>query len=196
MTELNNTETKSRRVQLLIKPSIYEGLKEAAKKENTSVNNLVNDRLNSKSRAQKPVRAPKIKAYTTDEVAKILKVTRRTVYHYIKTGSLKTAKVGKYWKVTTDNLNDFIEHGTHNNIAKVKEIPPSWDQEYKNECLHFSKGLQNIRAIAYRIAEVTRLFDGHLDRPDKIDKALFDAMEENVRMACNQIEFIQEELCK
>lgn len=49
-----------------------------------------------------------IKVYALDEVADILKVTRRTVYTYIKTGKLKAAKIGKYWRVTQESLQEFL----------------------------------------------------------------------------------------
>ncbi|MGO4926907.1 helix-turn-helix domain-containing protein [Streptococcus alactolyticus] len=48
-----------------------------------------------------------------EEVANILKVTRRTIYNYIKSGDLKAVKMGKYWRVSEANLQDFIEHGTN-----------------------------------------------------------------------------------
>jgi len=53
-----------------------------------------------------------IKVYTLDEVVDILKVTRRTLYTYIKEGNLKAVKMGKYWRITQENLQDFITHGT------------------------------------------------------------------------------------
>ena len=53
-----------------------------------------------------------IKTYTLEEVVEILKVTRRTIYNYIKNGDLKAVKMGKYWRVSETNLQDFIEHGT------------------------------------------------------------------------------------
>lgn len=53
-----------------------------------------------------------LKTYTPEEVADILKVTRRTVYNYIKKGSLKAVKMGKYLRVSEANLQDFIDHGT------------------------------------------------------------------------------------
>ena len=40
-----------------------------------------------------------LKLYTIAEVADILKVTERTVYNYIKIGSLKAAKIGKLWRI-------------------------------------------------------------------------------------------------
>ncbi len=53
-----------------------------------------------------------IKVYTVDEVAELLHVTRRTVYSYVKAGSLKATKIGKYWKITVKNLEEFLEKGT------------------------------------------------------------------------------------
>lgn len=53
-----------------------------------------------------------IKVYTLEEVCNILKVTKRTVYNYIKGGQLKAVKVGKYWRVSEEHLKDFIERGT------------------------------------------------------------------------------------
>lgn len=53
-----------------------------------------------------------IKVYTLDEVADILKVTRRTLYTYVKEGKLPAVKMGKYWRVTQDSLQAFISTGT------------------------------------------------------------------------------------
>lgn len=53
-----------------------------------------------------------IKVYTLDEVADILKVTKRTLYTYLKTGKLKAFKMGKYWRVTEQALQDFLSIGT------------------------------------------------------------------------------------
>lgn len=53
-----------------------------------------------------------IKTYTPDEVAEILKVTRRTVYNYIKNEDLKAVKIGKYLRISGTNLQEFIERGT------------------------------------------------------------------------------------
>jgi excisionase family DNA binding protein len=53
-----------------------------------------------------------IKVYTLDEVADILKVSRRTLYTYVKEGKLPAVKMGKYWRVSEENLKAFIETGT------------------------------------------------------------------------------------
>lgn len=52
------------------------------------------------------------KVYTILEVADILKVTRRTLYTYIQEGKLKAVKIGKYWRVTQDMLDEFLRVGT------------------------------------------------------------------------------------
>jgi len=53
-----------------------------------------------------------IKVYTLDEVADIMKVTKRTLYNYIKAGTLKAVKMGKYWRVSEESLQAFISTGT------------------------------------------------------------------------------------
>ena len=53
-----------------------------------------------------------IKVFTLDEVADILKVTKRTLYNYIKAGTLKAVKMGKYWRVSEESLQAFISTGT------------------------------------------------------------------------------------
>lgn len=52
-----------------------------------------------------------IKVYTLDEIAEIMKVTRRTVYSYISSGKLHAVKIGKYWKVTEENFREFLNTG-------------------------------------------------------------------------------------
>lgn len=49
--------------------------------------------------------------YTIDEVTKILKVTQRTVYNYIRSGDLIAIKVGKYWRVRHSDLTKFLANG-------------------------------------------------------------------------------------
>lgn len=54
-----------------------------------------------------------LKTYTLEEVSDILKITRRTLYNYIKSGKLKAVKIGKYWRVTDKNLKQFLQEGTN-----------------------------------------------------------------------------------
>jgi len=53
-----------------------------------------------------------IRVYALDEVASILQITRRTLYTYVKTGKLRAVKIGKYWRVAEQELQDFIATGT------------------------------------------------------------------------------------
>lgn len=53
-----------------------------------------------------------ITVYTLDEVANILKVTKRTLYTYVKEGKLQAVKMGKYWRVSAETLKSFIATGT------------------------------------------------------------------------------------
>ena len=62
-----------------------------------------------------------LRVYTTEEVMGVLKVTKRTLYNYIKAGQLKAFKVGREWRVTEDALRDFTEHGTQPDyLQKIK----------------------------------------------------------------------------
>jgi excisionase family DNA binding protein len=54
---------------------------------------------------------PEIKVYALDEVAAILKVTRRTLYSYVHAGTMKAFKMGKYWRVSEGSLVEFISAG-------------------------------------------------------------------------------------
>lgn len=50
--------------------------------------------------------------YTLDDIAESLHVTKRTLYTYVKAGKLKAVKIGKYWRVTESNLQDFLTNGS------------------------------------------------------------------------------------
>lgn len=52
-----------------------------------------------------------IKVYTLGEVSDILKLSKRTLYNYIEAGTLKATKFGKYWRVTEQSLQEFINNG-------------------------------------------------------------------------------------
>lgn len=56
--------------------------------------------------------------YSVEEVTEILKVTQRTLYNYIKSGSLKAVKVGKYWRVKHEDLKEFIDNGTNHQYSQ------------------------------------------------------------------------------
>lgn len=54
-----------------------------------------------------------IKLYDLKETARIVKVTRQTLYNHIRAGRLKATKIGKEYKITEKNLMQYIEQG-HN----------------------------------------------------------------------------------
>ena len=59
-----------------------------------------------------------IKVYTLKEVEDILKVTQRTLYNYIKSGQLKAVKLGREWRVTDEELKNFLKTGTDPDYTK------------------------------------------------------------------------------
>lgn len=57
-----------------------------------------------------------VKIYTLDEVADILKISKRTLYTYIKEGKLHAVKIGKAWRVSEENLQSFITTGASGTV--------------------------------------------------------------------------------
>ena len=53
-----------------------------------------------------------IKVYTAEEVAEVLQMSRIAIYSYIKSGALKAVKIGKGWRISEENLRDFINNGS------------------------------------------------------------------------------------
>lgn len=51
----------------------------------------------------------KIEVYTVEECADILKVTKRTIYKYVKEGSLRASKLGRDWRITDTAICAFLE---------------------------------------------------------------------------------------
>lgn len=63
-----------------------------------------------------------IKVYTTGEALEILKVTRRTLYRYIKAGQIKVVRIGRSYRITEESLKYFLEHGTEENyLEKIQK---------------------------------------------------------------------------
>lgn len=50
-----------------------------------------------------------MKFYTAEEVADILKLDVVTVRRYLSLGDMKGAKIGKGWRVTQEDLEEFIK---------------------------------------------------------------------------------------
>ena len=50
------------------------------------------------------------KIYNTDQVAKLLGVSRMTVIRYIRKGKLKSFRVGRLIRVTSDMIDEYISN--------------------------------------------------------------------------------------
>lgn len=50
-----------------------------------------------------------LKFYSVGQIAEMLRITPRTVYTYLKAGKLHAVKIGKYWHVSQDSLNEFLQ---------------------------------------------------------------------------------------
>ena len=53
-----------------------------------------------------------IKLYTLKDLAKMLKVTERTMHSYIKGGKLKGQKIAGRWQISERNLQAFLNGDT------------------------------------------------------------------------------------
>lgn len=51
--------------------------------------------------------------YTLKEVATILRLSRATIYNYVKAGKLPAVKTGASWKVKEADLKAFINRTTN-----------------------------------------------------------------------------------
>jgi excisionase family DNA binding protein len=49
------------------------------------------------------------KYYTPEEVAEELRVTRRSVYEWLKTGRLRGLRAGNRWRIRTEDLTAFTQ---------------------------------------------------------------------------------------
>ena len=53
-----------------------------------------------------------IRVYTPEETAQLLKVTRRSIYTYLKSGKLEAVKIGNGWRISQEALEKFLSQGT------------------------------------------------------------------------------------
>lgn len=49
--------------------------------------------------------------YTVKEVAKILQVHEQTVFRWLKEGQMPHYKAGRYYRITKEQLQSFLEKG-------------------------------------------------------------------------------------
>jgi excisionase family DNA binding protein len=50
-----------------------------------------------------------LQAYTVEQVAKMLHVGRDKIYYLLRTGQLRSIKIGKLRRITEEQLANFIE---------------------------------------------------------------------------------------
>ncbi len=60
--------------------------------------------------------------YTIDEVAKMFKVTRATVYEWMRSGDLAYVQVGGRRRITQSAINAFIKEGKPEEAERSEEI--------------------------------------------------------------------------
>ncbi len=47
--------------------------------------------------------------YTPEEIAELLKVSRRSVYEWLSAGKLHGLRAGQYWRITEEDLMKFMQ---------------------------------------------------------------------------------------
>lgn len=72
-----------------------------------------------------------VKFYTIDEVAEILEIHHKTVRKFIKGGNLKATKVGKQWRISQIDLEDFT--GEKYSVTESESFNNDEEIEISNE---------------------------------------------------------------
>ena len=62
-----------------------------------------------------------IKYYSQKQVAEILGVHPRTIARWMLEGKLKGAKLGKAWKISSNDINEFYERTKKESAKAIKE---------------------------------------------------------------------------
>jgi excisionase family DNA binding protein len=62
------------------------------------------------------------------EVARILRVTPRTIERYCKQGKLRAVKVGRRWRIPKSALEDFLRQGGSSGGRKLAEATGDSEQ--------------------------------------------------------------------
>ncbi len=52
-----------------------------------------------------------LELYTPEEAAELLKVTRRTMYSYLRGGAIRSAKLGRVWRIARQDIEAFLSSG-------------------------------------------------------------------------------------
>lgn len=52
-----------------------------------------------------------LEMYTLKEVCEMLRISRRTIYNLLKDGKLKGVKVGREWRFSREQIEEFLRNG-------------------------------------------------------------------------------------
>lgn len=52
--------------------------------------------------------------YTLKETADLLGYDKRTLMTFIESGDLKAVKLGRFWRITDENIQELLKNGTPN----------------------------------------------------------------------------------
>lgn len=73
-----------------------------------------------------------VELYTPQEVAVIVRVKRTTIYQHIKRGQLKAIRIGKQYRITKTQLEEYLQQNVDNGLSpKNQQGAPTEDL-----CLH------------------------------------------------------------
>lgn len=64
-----------------------------------------------------------LKVYTATETCKLLKISQRTLYRYLREGSINGFRAGRQYRFTEDDIKDFIERKRGARPAPRKSYP-------------------------------------------------------------------------
>ena len=117
-----------------------------------------------------------MEVYTLDEVAAKLQVTRRTLYAYLRDGQLKGIKIGREWRISETNLNEFLQHGTADSNSSSETESEFTEREINARRLSrvlndYGQDPKVLQALAHYLNYV----------PDQLKKDIAD-LYENVRL--------------
>lgn len=55
----------------------------------------------------------KDKIFNVEEVAELLQVSTKTVLRRIRANQLRASKIGKYWRITGEAINEYLKNTEH-----------------------------------------------------------------------------------
>jgi excisionase family DNA binding protein len=71
--------------------------------------------------------------YTPEEVAEELRVTRRTVYEWLRTGRLRGLRAGRWWRIRPEDMDAFLRETNGRPERKPLVLRPDPEQARKNQ---------------------------------------------------------------